>query len=176
MFNNIYKLFVLPILSLASLSPTLSYADNISEHTVKAAFIYNFARFTQWPDDTDELKICIYGKDSFGSSIDKLNGKKVNDRAIRIIRTKKIEEVRSCHIAFLNIIPPEKRLFDRALANIEGYNILTISDADDVIDFGIMIGLKIDNNKVAFDVNHTVAKASGIEISAKLLRLANEVN
>lgn len=164
------------VLGLVSQIPALSLADNVSEYTIKAAFIYNFARFTEWPDESDELKVCIYGEDPFGSSIDILNGKQSNGRTIKVIRTRSIDEVKSCHIAFLNIIPPVRRLFARALQDIEGANVLTVSDAEDVIDFGVMIGLKLDNDKVAFDVNHTVAKASNIEISAKLLRLAKVVN
>jgi hypothetical protein len=164
------------VLGLVSQVPALSLADNIAEYTIKAAFIYNFARFTEWPDESNELRVCIYGEDPFGSSIDKLNGKQSKGRTIKVIRTRSIDEVRSCHIAFLNIIPPERRLFARALQDIEGTDVLTVSDAKGVIDFGVMIGLKIDNDKVAFDVNHTVAKASNIEISAKLLRLANVVN
>ena len=163
-------------LNLLAVMPATSLADNISEYTIKAAFIYNFARFTEWPDQSDELKVCIYGEDPFGSSIDKLNGEQIKDRTIKVIRTRSIEDVKSCHIAFLNIIPPERRLFARALRDIEGTSVLTISDAEGVIDFGVMIGLKIDNDKVAFDVNHTVAKASNIGISAKLLRLAKVVN
>lgn len=176
MFNIRYKLMLLLAISLASQMPVLSQANNISEYKIKAAFIYNFARFTQWPDDTNELKICVYGEDPFGSSIDSLNGKQSNDRTIKIVRTKLIEEVKSCHIAFLNIIPPERRLFVRALKEIQDTNVLTIADAANVIDFGVMIGLKINNDKVAFDVNHTIARASDIKISAKLLRLAQEVN
>lgn len=164
------------VLGLVSQIPALSLADNVSEYTIKAAFIYNFARFTEWPDESDELKVCIYGEDPFGSSIDILNGKQSNGRTIKVIRTRSIDEVKSCHIAFLNIIPPVRRLFARALQDIEGANVLTVSDAEGVIDFGVMIGLKLDNDKVAFDVNHTVAKASNIEISAKLLRLAKVVN
>lgn len=164
------------VLGLVSQIPALSLADNVSEYTIKAAFIYNFARFTEWPDESDELKVCIYGEDPFGSSIDILNGKQSNGRTIKVIRTRSIDEVKSCHIAFLNIIPPVRRLFTRALQDIEGANVLTVSDAEGVIDFGVMIGLKLDNDKVAFDVNHTVAKASNIEISAKLLRLAKVVN
>jgi len=163
-------------LGLVSQIPMLSLADNVSEYTIKAAFIYNFARFTEWPDESNELKVCIYGEDPFGSSIDILNGKQSNGRTIKVIRTRSIDEVKSCHIAFLNIIPPVRRLFTRALQDIEGANVLTVSDAEGVIDFGVMIGLKLDNDKVAFDVNHTVAKASNIEISAKLLRLAKVVN
>jgi len=164
------------MLGLVSQIPALSLADNVSEYTIKAAFIYNFARFTEWPDESNELKVCIYGEDPFGSSIDILNGKQSNGRTIKVIRTRSIDEVKSCHIAFLNIIPPVRRLFTRALQDIEGANVLTVSDAEGVIDFGVMIGLKLDNDKVAFDVNHTVAKASNIEISAKLLRLAKVVN
>ena len=170
------KILFLLSLSLASLMPVVSIADTISEYTIKAAFIYNFARFTEWPDESTELNVCIYGEDPFGSSIDKLNGKQSKGRTIRVIRTRSIDEVKKCHIAFLNIIPPERRLFVQALRDIQGASVLTISDAEGVVDFGVMIGLRIDNDKVAFDVNHTVAKASNIGISAKLLRLAKVVN
>ena len=163
-------------LGLVSLIPASSLADNISEYTIKAAFIYNFARFTEWPDESDELRVCIYGDDPFGTAIDKLSGERIKGRTIEVVRTKSINDVKSCHIAFLNIIPPERRLFTRALRSIQGASVLTISDAEGVIDFGVMIGLRIDNDKVAFDVNHTVAKASNIGISAKLLRLAKVVN
>ena len=170
------KFLIFLLLSLVSLIPASSFADNISEYTIKAAFIYNFARFTEWPDESDELKVCVYGDDPFGPTIDKLNGEKIKGRTIEVVRTKAINDVKSCHIAFLNIIPPERRLFARALRDIQGASVLTISDAEGVIDFGVMIGLRIDNDKVAFDVNHTVAKASNIGISAKLLRLAKVVN
>lgn len=170
------KFVIILSLSLVSLVPASSLADNISEYTIKAAFIYNFARFTEWPDESDELKVCVYGDDPFGPAIDKLSGERIKGRTIEVVRTKSINDVKSCHIAFMNIIPPERRLFARALRDIQGASVLTISDAEGVIDFGVMIGLRIDNDKVAFDVNHTVAKASNIGISAKLLRLAKVVN
>jgi hypothetical protein len=170
-----FKLLLVLVITLASQMPTASFADAVSEYKIKAAFIYNFARFTQWPDDTDELKVCIYGKDPFGANIDNLNGKQTNNKIIKIVRTKLIEEVKSCHIAFLNIIPPERHLFEKALKHIEGANVLTVTDATHAIDFGVMIRLIIDNDKIAFEVNHTAAKESELEISAKLLRLAKAV-
>ena len=176
MIKNILQIAILLALNLVSVMPAISLADNVAEYTIKAAFIYNFARFTEWPDESDELRVCIYGEDPFGPTIDKLNGEQIKGRTIKIIRTRSIHDVKSCHIAFLNIIPPERRLFARALRDIEGASVLTISDAEGVIDFGVMIGLRIDNDKIAFDVNHTVAKASNIGISAKLLRLAKVVN
>lgn len=119
MVRYIFKLQFVFLVMLASQVPTLSFADNVSEYKIKVAFIYNFARFTEWPDDTSELKICVYGKDPFDSYLDSLSGKKVDDKTIKIIRTKIIEEVRSCNIVFLNIIPPEQYLFERALKKIK---------------------------------------------------------
>lgn len=176
MYRKTIKRLLLLAAILVAQAPVAAFAENISEYTIKAGFIYNFARFTQWPDDTGELKVCIYGRDPFGINIDKLNGKQSNGRTIKVVRTRLISEVRTCHIAFLNIIPPERHLFERALKKLDGSNVLTVSDADGVIDFGVMIGLRIDNDKVAFDINHTMAQASNIEISAKILRLAREVN
>lgn len=175
-----YKISIKRLLMLVAIlvaqAPVPTFAENISEYTIKAGFIYNFAKFTQWPDDTQELKICIYGKDPFGRNIDSLNGKISNGRTITVVRTKLIDEVRTCHIAFLNIIPPDRYLFERALKKISGSHVLTISDAPYVTDFGVMIGMRINDDKIAFDVNHTVAQASKLEISAKLLKLAGEVN
>jgi len=170
------KLFLLLVTILVTQTPVAASAENVSEYKIKAGFIYNFAKFTKWPDESDDLKICIYGKDPFGNTIDSLDGKQSSDRVIKIFRTKNIDEIKTCHIAFLNIIPPERHLFERALQKIKGTHVLTVADAANVTEFGVIIGMRINNDKIAFDVNHTVAQASNLEISAKLLRLASEVN
>ena len=73
------------------------------------------------------------------------------------------------------IIPPERHLFEKAHNKIKSAKVLTIADADNVVKFGVMIGLLINEDKVGFQINHTVAKSSGLEISSKLLKLAKEV-
>ena len=175
MNRALHKILLAMVVALVSHLPAVASADSVSEYSIKAAFIYNFARFTHWADESDTLKICIYGKDPFGSNIDKLNGKKINNRTISVVRTQLIDDIKSCQIAFLNIIPPERHLFKQALSKIQGANVLTVADAANVVDFGVMIGMRIDGNKVGFDVNHTAAKASDLKISAKLLVLAKEV-
>lgn len=176
MYKKTIKHLLLLVTILVSQVPAAVFAENVSEYTIKAGFIYNFAKFTQWPDKSGELKVCIFGKDPFGNKIDSIDGKVSNGRTIRVVRTRRIDEVRTCHIVFLNIIPPERYLFERALKKIDGAHVLTVSDAENVTEFGVMIGLSINDDKVAFDVNHTMALASNLEISAKLLRLAREVN
>ncbi len=93
---------------------------------------------------------------------------------INIIFARQIEEVRSCLMAFLNIIPPERHLFERALNQLKGARVLTIADAANLVNYGVMIGLVIKDDKVDFEVNHTVAKSEQLEISAQLVRLAKE--
>ena len=175
MYKTTFKLLLAFLIILASQIATVSFASNISEYKIKAAFIYNFARFTQWPDDTNVFKICIYGENPFGSYIDNLNGKKINHEVVKIIHTRLIEEVKSCRIAFLNIMPPKQRLFERALDKIKGSHVLTVADAANVTRFGVMIGLQIENDKVGFEINNTAAKASELKISAQLLTLAKQV-
>jgi len=174
-YRSISRLLSLVMLVFVTSMPAKTNADTVSEYIVKVKFIHNFIRFTRWPDDSKEIKICIYGTDPFGLEIDKLAGKIINDRTITIIRTQIIEEVRSCHLVFLNIIPPKQHLFERALTKLNKTHVLTISDANDAVKYGVMIELNITDNKVAFKVNHTAAKSSDLKISAKLLRLAKEV-
>lgn len=175
MFKHIFKLLLSLIVVLASQMPTASFASEVPEYKIKAAFIYNFARFTQWSDGTSDLRICIYGKDPFGFHANNLDGKKIGEKTINIVRTQLIEDVKSCHIVFLNIIPPERHLFERALNKIKGANVLTIADADNVVSFGVMIGLTIENDKVGFKVNNTAVQATELKISSQLLALAKEV-
>lgn len=157
--------------------PQLVYSETVSEYSIKTAFIYNFARFTEWPERSDILKVCIYGKDPFNKKIDKIDGKKANNRTIKVVRTRSLEEVKTCDIAFLNIIPPERRLFERVLKTLKGAHVLTISDADDVVDFGVMIGLTVDDNdNVRFDINLFQANQEKIKISSKIIDLAGKVN
>jgi len=169
------------IVFMLALAPQVAYSETISEYAIKAAFIYNFARFTEWPvdrDDTsgDTLKVCIYGKDPFKSIIDKIEGKKANNKTIKIVRTNSLKEVKACHIAFLNVIPPQKRLFERVLTKLKGAHVLTISDAADAVDFGVMIGLTVDDeNKVKFDINLSSANDEKIKISSKIVNLAIKV-
>lgn len=161
--------FVTPLFS------SYAKAEAISEYVIKVKFIHNFIRFTRWPTESEELKICIYGKDPFGLEIDKLNGKIANQRKITITRTQLIEEAKACDLVFLNIQPPKRHLFERALTELREAAVLTVSDANKAADYGVMIELNITKDKVAFRVNHTAAKNSDLNISAKLLRLAREV-
>jgi len=159
----------------STLIPIDTYADNISEYKIKAGFIYNFARFTQWPDNDVDLKICIYGEDPFGHYIDTLNAKKVSFRTIKIIRTSIIENIKPCHVAFLNIKPTEEHQFKKVIDSIKDANVLTMSDTKNAIDNGVMVAFEIINNRVSFNINYTAAKQAGLKISSQLLMISKKV-
>ena len=152
-----------------------AYSDNVPEYKIKAGFIYNFARFTKWSDKEKELKICIYGKDPFGHHIDHLNSKKVSSKTITIQRTNIIDNLKKCHIVFLNITPPDERQFRKIINTIKDLNILTMSDTENAIDYGVMVGFGIKNNKVNFDINYTSLLSSNLKINPQLIKLAKKV-
>ncbi|MCW8933912.1 MAG: YfiR family protein [Gammaproteobacteria bacterium] len=174
---NIYreKLWLSLILILLITISTESHSDSVPEYKIKAAFIYNFARFTQWPDNNTELKICIYGNDPFGHYIDQLNSKKAGSRTIKILRTNIIKNIRSCHVVFLNINSSENNKLVKIISGIKNTHILTMSDTRKAINSGVMVGFEIIDNKVTFEINYTAAKSAGLKISSKLLVIADKV-
>lgn len=162
MVKRLYKLLLALLVLSASQMPTSSLAGKVSEYKIKVVLIYNFAQFTKWPDDTGELKIGRYDKDPFDSHIDSFNGRKV-------------EEVRSCHIAYFNMQSPGRHLFERGQNQIKATRVLTTADATGVINYEVIIGWVVEDDKSGFEVNHTVAKSEQLEVSAQLLRLVREV-
>lgn len=171
-----YKLILLFTVTLTSLAPTVisASARTVSEYDWKAEFIYNFSKFTRWPDKADEIMICIYGKDPFGSKIDVLNNRISHGRKIKVIRTHSIERVKSCQIAFVNSIPENQRYYNRAMRRLNNSSVLTMANDYNAHNFGVMIGLITNNEKVSFNINSAILDKSEIEISSKLLRLAKE--
>ena len=168
-----------PTLSLAMFfliftSPA-AYSDSVSEYKIKAGFIYNFARFTKWPDNDNELRICIYGKDPFGHHIDHLKSKVVSSRSITIFRTHIIENIKPCHVVFLNINPVDQLTFKKIINSLKGSNTLTISDTKNVINYGVMVGLDIKDDKVSFNINYTSILESELKINPQLIKLAKKV-
>lgn len=174
-----YKLIFIVTITLTSQMPLAIYArasaDETSEYSLKAEFIYNFSKFTQWPDKSDQLKVCIYGRDPFGSKIDDLNDKLSNSRKIKVYRTWSLDKVKTCHIAFVNINHMNDRYYKNMVRRVNNANVLTIADDNNAVDSGVMIGLVMNNDKLSFDINDAVVSKSTLTISSKLLRLAREV-
>lgn len=147
-----------------------------TEYDVKAAFLLNFARFVEWPEDTtpDTLRICIVGKDPFDGAFDRVLGRLKGNRPIDIQQLSIDEAPTDCHILFVS--KTASRKLDDVLRRSQGLAMLTVSDADDFAPSGGMIGFVTRKNKIRFQINPAAANRAGLHLSAKLLRLPEIVD
>ena len=156
------------------LSTQLLAANHINEYQVKAAFLYNFIAFTQWPGDIDQtINLCIYGEDYFGQEIDKLQARVVNDNNIKVIRLTSLEKSNACHVLFIS-----KSAIDdlpNILASTQGEPVLTIADSPEAASKGVIINMNLTQNKINFEVNLESARSVRLDISSRLLQLATKV-
>jgi len=151
----------------------------LGEYEVKAAFLYNFAKFVEWPDDAlDDSKspivVGILGEDSFGSIIDKtVAGKTVCEKKFVIKRFRMIADVERCHILFVS--SSEEARLDKILDKVKDSNVLTVGETEGFAERGGIINLTNEQNKIRFEINVDAAKRAGVKISSKLLKLAKVV-
>lgn len=124
--------------------PGRAYAQEVPEYQLKAAFLYNFAKFTEWPqsafkDNDAPLVIGILGKDPFEENVDFLKDKVVKSRKLTIQRFDDIKALKPCHILFISA--SEKNRLAETLDAVKDSTILTVSDLDAFIEKGGSSGL-----------------------------------
>lgn len=161
--------------ALVSASNTVAAGRSSSEYAVKAALLYNFSRFTRWPEfstPNGHLNLCVIGNNPFGNALDKIRGKEVHGRTLEISELHN-GDMGKCHIVFIN--RQESGRVSSLLRRASKFPVLTVSDMDGFSDIGGMIELQIINNKVVFYINVDAADKAGIIISSKLLRLAGKI-
>jgi YfiR/HmsC-like len=161
------------------LNSTHAQSPTVDEYQVKAAFLFNFAKFVEWPpggfhDPTAPLQICILGRDPFGQGLrDIVSTKTVNGRRLEIDYMADIQLARACHILF--IASSEKARVKQILETMRGTVALTVADTDGFAEQGGMISFLLDNDRVLFEVNRNAAERAGLKISSKLLSVAKLV-
>jgi hypothetical protein len=144
------------------------------EYHVKAAFLYNFVKFVEWPDDrntrTGNINICILGEDPFEDAFDPIQGETVGNRKIRIKRFRTLQHIDECQVLFIG--SSEREDIEHILASIKGLNILTVGDIEGFAQKGVILNFYIENNRVRFEINLNSLKRSGLRISSKVMHLA----
>ena len=144
------------------------------EYRVKAAIVYKVAKFVSWPSsafDSNQapLVMCITGKDPFGQYIDNLDGKNIRGRPLVVRRVDNDAlSLQRCHVVFV----PEGSAEREILAALRSRPVLTIGDSATFAETGGVLGLSLENNRIAFEINLDAAKNSGLDISASLLQLS----
>lgn len=153
-------------------------ADEDLEYKVKAAFLLNFAKFTTWPasswNEASRLKLCIIGKDPFGSALQGVEDKQVAGKNVVLDRAASFTQAENtCHLLFIS--KSEQGQIDRIVKTYSGKPIVTVSDIEGFAAAGGMFELKSKDGRMSFIINNTKAKENNIHISASLLNLAIEV-
>ena len=160
-----------------TLSTQLLYGQKPApEYQVKAAFLYNFTRFIDWPttafrSPTSPFVIGIIGDDPFGGYINStVKGEKVNNHPIIVQRYDNIQDVTDCHMLFISS-PATARVKDIVRA-IGRRGILTVSDMENFTRHGGMVNFYKENSKIRFEVNVASSRSAQLDISSKLLTVA----
>jgi hypothetical protein len=171
-------LWVLGVVMLL-LTGTRAQSPAAGEYQVKAAFLYNFAKFVEWPpssfsDASAPLQICVFGRDPFGKELRNIASEKtVNGRKLEVNQVVDLQLAKTCHILF--IASSETGQMKRILENLRGTNALTVGDTKGFTDQGGMINFVLESNRVQFEVNRKAAEEAGLKISSKLLSVAKVV-
>jgi hypothetical protein len=159
-------------------TPTCFSQSSSVEDQVKAAFLYNFAKFIQWPSQafTDRdmpFTICIHG-DSVQDALDKtIEGETLNGRHVTTRRLAAGEAIRGCHIVYVS--GAESRRAPEVLAAANGMPVLTVGESPDFINSGGMIRFTEGGHRVRFEINPDATERALLRVSSRLLRLADIV-
>jgi hypothetical protein len=163
-------------LSLMLFLATRLAAQPLDEYSVKAAFLYNFAKFVDWPaeafrDPGEPFSICVLGEDPFGRALsDVAAGKSVGDRPVSVRRIADAGHTGGCHILFVSSSADKRVLSVFTAAKQPG--LLTVGDAGSSTCEGMIIAFTMENGRVRFEINAAAADRTGLRISARLLSLA----
>lgn len=148
--------------------------DGDSEYRIKAAFLYNFITFTEWPPSrSNTLTLCIYGTDPYDMELDRYQGKVLGRQTLVLRRTRNVRELEDCQAVFISrsVIGNLPRVFD----HLAGQAVLTVADAPGAMNQGVMLNLIREHDKIVFEANLGAARAANLRLSSKLLRLAAQV-
>jgi hypothetical protein len=149
-----------------------------SEYAVKAAFLYNFAKFVEWPAGAfpgpgEPVTFCILGEDPFGGKLEQtVEGKTVKGRPVVVLHTG-LDALGRCHILFAG--SSERPRFDRILAAVGRRPILTVGDDEPFRQAGGIINFVLRESRVRFQIDRAAAERAGLKVSSQLLELAEAV-
>lgn len=154
-------------------SPPLAGASlELNEQKIKAGLLYNFLKYTQWPESSftsSAVTVCIFGDDPFEGNLDAMRDRTVNRREISIRQSRDMEDMRNCHMIFVNA--REKSRWPRLRQFLSGKSILTVSDYPAFASSGGMIEFGRHGSRVGASLNAQAVAAAGLRVEERLLRL-----
>lgn len=167
------------IAMLAGTATLRMVASPASEYEVKAAYLYNFGRFVEWPPSAasgqgNGFTICVLGRDPFGAALDTtLAREKIDGKSVVARRVSKVGEAATCRILFVSSSEDKQLKEINAAASKMG--VLTVSDLPEFLEQGGMVQFVVVDGRVRFEVNLTATQQAGLNLSSELLKVAAAV-
>jgi hypothetical protein len=149
------------------------------EYQVKAAFLFHFAQFLDWPSDSlnvadPSLRLCIFDDEPRRQELQStIEGKPIGARAFHVRLISQQQEIQGCNILFLS--RDEARRQSPVLKSLRGMPVLTVGETSNFLSDGGMIRFHIEEGKIRFNINLEAAESSHLQISSRLLLLATSV-
>jgi hypothetical protein len=166
---NYRRIILLIGIGMGLISSSLNAAQNPLEIKIKAAYLYNFTKFIDWPDrQSKTIRICVSGDPQVGSILEELSAKQNGN--FTVISGTKINPA-ECHILYLSGTDTE---VINGLNAAKEQNILTVSDNEHFSENGGIVTLFSENGKIRFEINLPAVRKTNLKISSKLLELAKQ--
>jgi YfiR/HmsC-like len=174
------KLGILVVLAMVGSVGGMGQDQPPGEYEVKAAFLYNFAKFVEWPPGSFDgpaapLRMCVLGSDpAFLALQQVVEGKKLNGRELHVDRLSDSEPAKNCRLLFVGVSKATE--ITKILRDGVGPGVLTVGEMEGFAQAGGIINLVLRQNHIAFEINVSAANRAGLRISSKLLSLATIVS
>lgn len=173
---DVARFFVFGLLWLRVGGLAIAQDSQPTEYQIKAAFIFNFAKFVEWPPaafakTSSPLVVGVLGENPFQDTLEKtIANKTVDEHPLLFREFRSATEVTNCHILFIS--SSEKARLPQILKHLNSSSVLTVGEMPGFTETGGMINFVLEGTKIRFQINNDAATRAGLKISSKLLSLA----
>lgn len=154
------------------------HAQDVTEASLKSAFIYNIASFSTWPAEALPINApfvaCVLGDSAVGPALERaVKGRLLGGRSINVVRAPRDGSLTGCHLVYVSDVSPEQGR--QLLASLHGTPVLSIVEIDGFAMPGSVARMFVERGKMRFEIDYGLAKHSGLQLSSRLLALASRV-
>jgi hypothetical protein len=153
-------------------------AQGVSGTAIKAAFLYNFAKFADWPADIlapgKRLSLCVLGDNALADALEQtIKGHTIESHELTVQVITADGPIRSCHLLYVGGLDVKGAI--QLIESLKGAAVFTVSDGDKFAESGGVAQLILEKDKMRFAINISAAQRARLQLSSKLLSLAKIV-
>lgn len=178
--DHLARLVAILAASLCVICPKMSNAQSrVDEYQLKAAFLFHFAQFVEWPPDAlknpdGSFLFCVVGEGPFHGDLERIvEGKLLADKLVHVQHIKQLQDSQGCYVVFIGA--NESKQIALSTSNLRKLPVLTVGESDDFLRQGGIIRFCLEDRKVRFEINQQAAGDAHLKISSRLLLLAKTV-